>query len=136
MIVQMAITEIRLRKYDRSLANDCRSLLNDFFVNKIGHSISAALRYRSQTWKISEKSSFIQAMEIGVKAQNSNIAMIGNRTVRLVLGTVSITFCRRILARDVSNDLVISGCSEKGYRNNEQGLENPLGCHLPVPLPV
>lgn len=124
----MAITEIRLKKYDRALAIDCRSLLKDFFVNRIGHSISAALRYLSQTWKISEKSSFIQAMEIGVKAQNITIAAMGNRTVRLVLGTVSITIYRRILAIDVNNDLVISGYSEKGYRNNVQGLDYPLDC--------
>jgi hypothetical protein len=67
-------------------------------------------------------------MEIGVKAQNMTIAVMGNRTVRLVLVTVSITISRKILEIDANSDLVISGCSEKGYRNNGQGLENPLDC--------
>ena len=104
--------------------------MNDFFVRRKPINKNAELTYRTQTWKIREKSSFIQAMEMGVNAQNSNIAVTGTRVAGFVYFFESVM----IGTRDYDK-LMQQGYIEKSDNNLIMSLLILIeGCPVCLPL--
>ena len=84
-MVQNAVTDSLSRKYLLFLMNRSRSTGNDFPAARKSHKAVVEQTYLSQTWKINEKSSLIQAMEMGVRAQKRSMAVTGTRVTNLLL---------------------------------------------------